>query len=349
MTDASALAEPSPPRPAPSRNRFEQWMFDLSPFGTLLTSILIFLFLAGTLAGTMALDHLPIFDPAGKVLGLSRNVWPALVLSLLIVVVLGTQRWVRSMDEDDAVAYRAIFHYEAGNYPEFLDAPTKVRLRNANIAGVIVGLILVAMSSSYVELLAHPFSAVWFVFVEVYVSLLIARGVVLSTRSSQMFDRSIQHDLVIDLLRIDLLNVIGRNRARTSLIWFAVAAAICLFFVGDNMAASTFLTLAFSAGMGLWTFLRPMERVHRRIRHAKDIELERVRKSISGLREQAVSHADAATRLQGLLAYEKRIEDVREWPFDQTTALRLSAYIFIPAIPWFGQAIAQSFVERMAH
>jgi hypothetical protein len=343
MTDVTAPAES---HVLPGQNRFEQWMFDRSPFGTLLTSILIFLFLAGALAGAMTLDHLPIFDPAGKVLGLSRSVWPALVLSLLIVVVLGTQRWVRSMDEDDAVAYRAIFHYDADNYPEFLDSRAKIRLRNANIIGVVVGLVLVALFSSYAEGLAHPFSAAWFVFVEVYVSLLTARGVVLSTRSSQMFDHSIKHDLAIDLLRIDQLNVIGRNRARTAFIWFAVAATICLFFVGDNMALSTFFTLAFSAGMGLWTFLRPMEGVHRRIRQAKEAELEKVRKSISTLREQASSQADAATRLQGLLAYEKRIEDVREWPFDQTTALRLSAYIFIPAIPWFGQAIVQYFVER---
>jgi len=341
MTDVTAVAEPRP-----SQNRFEQWMFDHSPLGTLPTSILIFLLLAGTLAGAMTLDHLPIFDASGKVLGLRAGVWPALVLSLLITVVLGTQRWVRSMDEDDAVAYRAIFHYGADNYPQFLDAHAKVRLRNANIIGVVVGLLLVALFSSYADGLTHPFSAAWFVFVEVYVSLLTARGVVLSTRSSQMFDHSIKHDLVVDLLRIDLLNVIGRNRARTALIWFAVATVICLFFVGDNMASSTFLTLVFSAGMGLWTFLRPMERVHRRIREAKAAELERVRQSISGLREQAAVLADAATRLQGLLAYEKRIEDVREWPFDQTTALRLSAYLFIPAIPWFGQAIAQYFVER---
>ena len=344
MTDVTAA--PAEPRLAFSQNRFEQWMFDHSPFGILVTSILIFLFLAGTLAGAMTLDHLPIFDPAGSVLGLRAGIWPAMVLALLITVVLGTQRWVRSMDEDDAVAYRVIFHYDADNYPEFLDSRTKVRLRNASIIGVIVGLALVALFSSYADGLTHPFSAAWFVFVEIYVSLLTARGVVLSTRSSQMFDHSIKYDLAIDLLRIDRLNVIGRNRARTALIWFAVAATICLFFVGDNMASSTFLTLFFSAGMGLWTFLRPMEHVHRRIRQAKEAELEKVRKSLSDLREQAASQSDAATRLQGLLAYEKRIEDVREWPFDQTTALRVSAYILIPAVPWFGQAIVQYFVEH---
>ena len=58
----------------------------------------------------------------------------------------------------------------------------------------------------------------------------------MSARSNELFSRLIRDDLQIDLLRIDLLAVIGRNGARTALIWFGVAAVICLFFVGDNMA-----------------------------------------------------------------------------------------------------------------
>ncbi len=108
--------------------------------------------------------------------------------------------------------------------------------------------------------------------------------------------------------------------------------------------------LLFSAGMGLWTFMRPMERVHRRIRAAKAAELERIRDiHCRACADASLPRPMPRARLHGLLAYEKRIEDVREWPFDQTTALRLSAYLLIPAVPWFGQAIAQYFVERLAH
>ncbi len=345
MSDAAGVAEP---RAMPVRNIYEQWMFDLSPFGTFITSVLVFLFWSGTFAGATALDHSPFLDPAGKVLGLAAGVWPALIFALLTTVILGTQRWARGRDDQDAAAYALVFH-DRHAHTDFLDPHTRVRLRNGTIIGAVSGAIIITLFTTWPAARAHPFAAAWFAAITVYVSVLTSRGVVLSTRSSEMFDRSIRDFLVIDLLRVDLLAVIGRNRARTALIWFAVAAVICLFFVGDTIGLSTLFMLLFSAGMGLWTFIRPMERVHRAIRAAKAAELERIRKSIAGLREDICSQADAAARLHGLLAYEKRIEDVREWPFDQTTALRLSAYLLIPAIPWFGQAIVQYFVERVAH
>ena len=52
-------------------------------------------------------------------------------------------------------------------------------------------------------------------------------------------------------------------------------------------------------------------------------------------------------RLQGLLAYEARIQAVHEWPFDQTTLVRVLASAFILTVPWFGQAIVQYFVEHL--
>ena len=89
-----------------------------------------------------------------------------------------------------------------------------------------------------------------------------------------------------------------------------------------------------------------MARGHRRIRAAKLVELETLRHAIEQARAQAPADASAAMRLQGLLAYETRIEAVREWPFDQSTGMRLIAYLLIPAVPWFGQAIAGYFVEH---
>ena len=52
--------------------------------------------------------------------------------------------------------------------------------------------------------------------------------------------------------------------------------------------------------------------------------------------------------LHGLLAYEKRIADVQEWPFDQWTLIRVSAYILIPAVPSIGQFFVKFFMERFA-
>jgi hypothetical protein len=95
-------------------------------------------------------------------------------------------------------------------------------------------------------------------------------------------------------------------------------------------------------------FVQPMERVHRKIRAAKHAELERIRGQIDTLRESAVNDPSCATRLQGLLAYETRIAAAPEWPFDQTTLVRVCASALILTVPWFGQAIAAYVVEHVS-
>jgi hypothetical protein len=188
---------------------------------------------------------------------------------------------------------------------------------------------------------------IWFLVINAFTSALFARGIVHSARATETWARSIDSSLVVDLLRIDSLNVIGRHGARSALIWFSVAGAILLFFVGNNMNGLTLAILLLAAAMGIWIFIRPMERVHQRIRAAKHAELETIRRAIQDACAQAPHDAAAAAKLQGLLAYEARIEHVREWPFDQPTAIRVATYILIPAIPWFGQAIAGSFIANL--
>ena len=58
---------------------------------------------------------------------------------------------------------------------------------------------------------------------------------------------------------------------------------------------------------------------------------------------------DHAVRLSGLIAYEARIQAVRDWPFDQSTLIRVGAYVLIPTIPWVGEAIVSAAVQRLAH
>jgi hypothetical protein len=47
--------------------------------------------------------------------------------------------------------------------------------------------------------------------------------------------------------------------------------------------------------------------------------------------------------LLGLLAFEKRIESVREWPFDAPTLTRFFLYVAIPLGSWIGGAL----IERL--
>ena len=53
--------------------------------------------------------------------------------------------------------------------------------------------------------------------------------------------------------------------------------------------------------------------------------------------------AEAGAKLPGLMVMEKRIESVREWPFDAPTLTRFFLYVAIPLGSWIGGAL----VERL--
>jgi len=334
---------------APHRRIFEQQLYAISPFGTLVTTLLIFAFLMGTFALALLVDGYPplIHTPHGWTL--SDGVWPAFTLSVLIAVALGMQRYARTRDLADHIALQAVMPDCMEQERRMYDHVGLRRLRIASVMGALFGMIptLVAVPQSLV--MREPAMFAWFFVVNAFMATLFARGIVQSMRAAENWARSIDQSLVIDLLRVESLNVIGRHGARSALIWFSVAGAILLFFVGHNMNALTMAVLLLAAVMGIWIFVRPMERVHKQIRTAKHAELEAVRREIQAARVQVPHDPAAATKLQGLLAYEARIEHVREWPFDQPTAIRVAAYLLIPAIPWFGQAIAGYFVANFVH
>jgi hypothetical protein len=122
----------------------------------------------------------------------------------------------------------------------------------------------------------------------------------------------------------------------------------CLFFVGGDLNWLTGLLIAACAAMGISHFAIVMSRIHRLIMQAKSQELEHIRRQIETQRSAMTSDDHAATRLHGLLAYEKRITEAPEWPFDQTTLLRVGASTLILTVPWFGQAIAAYVVDHLS-
>lgn len=346
MSTAALPMDSAPPR---GRANFEQTLYNISPLGTLGTTLAILLVFLGTFAAALALDrYTPVIHAASGWM-LSPGVWPAFVLSLLVTVALGMQRYVRLKDHDDDAVLETIMpgcrEFEA----RMLDARGRRGLRIATVLGAILGAAATWVFVPRTVIAAHPAMYLWFGLVQAIVTALFWRGIVASARGAENWALAIDNSLKVDLLRIDQLNIIGRQGARNALIWFSVAAVIFLFFIGNNMGWMTLAILALAAVMGLWIFIRPMERVHQRIRAAKQAELETVRREIAAARAEAPREASSTAKLQGLLAYEARIEAVREWPFDQPTAIRVAAFVLIPAIPWFGQAIAGYFIANLVH
>jgi len=325
---------------------FDQKLFEVSPVGTLLTSLAIFVAFLGSFELLALATHYPLGDQL--TLSPREGAWPAAVLSLLIAVVLGMQRYARLKDLGDAPALERVIHCDAMAM-SFDSAGVGRRIRRAGAVGAIAG--IAAAFAAVPVYVRHDHLAIflWFAVVLAITGALFARGAALTRAAARQFALRIDRDLKVDLLRVDELSIIGRSSARTALIWLCAAAVICLFFVSGNAPVPVIATIVLAAGMAFWIFFRSLDHVHRRIRDAKRAELDRLRHSIAAARIEAIKDHAAATRLHGLLAYETRIEAVREWPFDQLTLIRVAAYVLIPAVPAFGQValkfVAQHFVQ----
>jgi hypothetical protein len=342
MSSAPAIAEP----PMVEHLSLEGRLFRASPFGTATTSALIFAFGAGAFLLIAALVHYPLFTATGMTLG--RTV-PGFVSPLLLATALGLNRYADTKQVAEIPVFASIA--TSGTVPAAaLFGPVSPEHRGlASLVGVAIGLAVAYFSVPTAVLRDYPTIYAWQCGLIVLLCILFMRGAVMTVRSRRQLQWLIEHAVRIDLLHVDRLSVIGRQTARSALIWFSTAAIVCLYFVGGDIGFTTFPLLLACAGLGLWIFLHPMSGVHDRIRRAKVAELDRVRDEIEAASRQEAHDPHAAARLPGLIAYEARIQAVREWPFDQSTLIRVATYVLIPAIPWFGEAIASEVLQRLAH
>lgn len=323
---------------------FEQRLFAYSPFGALATSFCIFAAFVGTFLMASALDGRHALSFARDQLIVADDARGALTLSLVVAVALGLQRYARLKEQQDWVKHSALLQRVATEQ-EFEVLPLNWEIVAANLFGVMFAIFGMFAFIPHPPILSFRFA--WFLLATIALSMLFARGVVLTRAGNKATRRFVDNELDIDLLRVDELTFIGRQAARMALIWFGVSAALCLFFVSDGITVFTIALVLCSIGMGVAIFVATMGRVHRRIRDAKAKELEHIRSQIGTIRHEAHASADAAQRLHGLIAYETRIAGTPEWPFDQTTAVRVGGSALILTVPWFGQAVAGTVVERL--
>lgn len=345
----SSIAGRAAASPGP---QMEQRIFLHSPLGTLGTTIAIFLAFFGSFLLLAWLSPGPLSSPFGFAFLRSDAVWPAFVLSLLCATALGMQRYARVAEARDAPSYALIMTGGARSASRVTDLmPPDARLKGATLIGLAVGVAL-SFIIRYAEIReGHPIPLallLWFAFATIMLSLLFARGVEQTRAGGRSFARSLDTELKIDLLRTDRLSVLGRSAARSALVWFVVSAVACLFFVGNDLNWLTIGLIVACAGMGAGIFVSTMSRIHRQIRAEKRAEIERLRAQIECVRDAMHEDAAAAAKMQGLLAYEARIEAAPEWPYDQPTLIRVCASALILSVPWFGQALAQFAVEHFA-
>ncbi|HEV2562071.1 MAG TPA: hypothetical protein VGT78_08000 [Rhizomicrobium sp.] len=331
---------------------FEQNLYVRSPFGIVATTAIMFALMTGSFLLVAALEHIPVVVPKGDGFALSHAGLPALVLALMCCGALAMQRYARVAEARDAPAYAKILSGGLASAMKVTNpTPRDANLWRSTIIGLVIGLAISAIIRT-VEIQEgdpiRPLALVWFAGITTFMIVLFARGVEQTRLGTRAHSDVLNAELKIDLLRTDTLAVLGRSAARWSLIWFVVSAIACLFFVGGDLDWLTIALIVGCAAMGIGMFASVMLRIHRQIRAAKEAELEHIRGQIDAMRATMHEDGTAAARLHGMLAYEKRISDAPEWPFDQSTLVRVGASALILAVPWFGQAVAQYFVENIA-
>ncbi len=348
MSDAPVLSVEAP---AGKALPFEQRIFLNSPFGLVGTAVAIFVALLGSFLLFAESDGTPAIHRVSTGWAFSDAGWPAFVLSLLCATALAMQRYARLAEARDVAEYAKILTGGLESAQDVVSfAPREARYGRATVLGIVVGLVvssLIRLSESHDNHIVPSLSMAWFAAVTTFLIVLFMRGVEQTRAGNRGYGRTLQAELKIDLLRIDQLSVLSRSAARTAVLWFVISAVACLFFVGGDLNWLTGLLTAACAAMGVIMFINIVSRIHRLIVVAKRAELERIRGRIDALRDSLHEDAFASAKLHGLLAYEKRISDAPEWPFDQTTAVRVAASALILTVPWFGQAVAAYLVDHI--
>jgi hypothetical protein len=350
MTTLGATS-PSEDSAASQKVNFENLLFAASPLGTVSTAVLLFglLILAYGVIATSA--GISLYAFVGGKLHVQTDTRFATVLSLILATTLALSRFARVDTPRNIEALTRIFSGGERSAAQFASlVPHGTRLRRATVISLIVGAGVSLLNGPHGPVAAFvegkP-TAFWFTAVTLSLIVLFGRGIEMSRARWRLYQQLIDSELEIELLRIDRLSVIGRTAARLAASWFIGSGVVLLLLLGSTPSVGNLIILLFCAAMGVWMFVAMMLRVHERIRAAKENALDAIFVQLHQLRGAALDDADAAVKAEWLLAYETKIASASEWPFDQTTLVRLGASALILTVPWFGQALAGYVVERV--
>jgi hypothetical protein len=285
---------------------------------------------------------------AGGVERLARfNAALGLVLAYLAAALWLGQRWVHG----DFEALRGVV--EAG---ESEWSACRERLRVFLSGGALRAALLGALAGVAVDWMGRPLAGgvvgVWrghLLWIWILNPLLFAAmGVLvrLSAERARVF-RELGRRARVRLGEIGPLAPFARTGLRTALLWFVGTSLASLLLVDTDAPVLVLSILLATTAIGVFSLLAPSRGVHERLRDVKREELAWLRAEIARS-SGALRRGDAAgaAQLPALLAWEARIADAPEWPFDTSTWLRFALLLLAPLGSWLGGALVEHVVER---
>ncbi len=291
-----------------------------------------------------------LFDPR-EPFGLSFDGRNHLTMAVLLAFVVsgtlwvrrGTLRDIRRLGETAGVTPTEVESILQRNAV----APPAVRIA-AFVGALALGIAIIPLTTGLGLDLVGGWNLhhVWAVANNVAIFFLMFEGGWLSLEGWRTIDDSMKRHLTVDLLDRQALASIGRIGARGAVLWLGGGTIASTLGWGMREVTPLLVILTALLAFATLSLLLPAQLARARLREAKRAELLRVRAEIAAARDHvfAASGAGAAeyaTVLQGLLAYEARVESVREWPYDTPTLVRLGLLALLAAGSWIGGALVE--------
>jgi hypothetical protein len=179
---------------------------------------------------------------------------------------------------------------------------------------------------------------------------LMGRLALASIRVSRLFAELGRRRVRLRLLDPGSLRPFARRGLRSASYWF-IGSGIAMLLLVDATAPGVIVpVIAGTLALGVVSLLLPSRGIHQQLREAKRAELARVRQVIERRSRELFAPEDAAAPdgqppLAALLAWEARVESVREWPFDTPTLVRFALFLLIPLGSWLGGAVVERVVD----
>jgi len=153
----------------------------------------------------------------------------------------------------------------------------------------------------------------------------------------------------VDLLEQDALAPFTRQGLTYALLVIGVTSVYALFLVDLAYLPLLGLIVVPTVVVAAVALLLPLRGIRARIVAAKHVELawcrEQMRARRAGLAEG--DPADDGAGLAELVAWEARIEAVREWPIDMSTFTRFALLLLLPVGSWAGGALVERAIDAL--
>jgi hypothetical protein len=155
----------------------------------------------------------------------------------------------------------------------------------------------------------------------------------------------------IDLLGRDWLTPFAREGLFSALLWLVIPTVFTINLTDEPLLYVMAPLTLICVSIGTIALLLPSRGARRRLRATKREEIARVHRAIRGdtdaLQASVIGGRRSEPSIADLLAYERFLQSISSWPFDQATWLRFGLVLALPLGSWLGGAVVERLLSSL--